>query len=172
MATDSSAPERTIGQLVADLTRDVEGIVRSNVALAKAEVSDSAKVMGRGVGLLVGAGVLGLFGFLFLLFTAAQAIALALPLWAGYLIVAAVVLVVALVLALLGKKALDNAETSPTRAIAEGKQTLAVIKPAAKGGVDGGSHATGGSHTAAAPVPAAPTSTAPSTTSTTSTTAS
>jgi hypothetical protein len=142
MATDSGTPERTIGQLVADLTRDVEGIVRSNVALAKVEVTGSAKVMGKGAGMLAAAGVLGLIGFVFVLHSAAWGIAEALPVWAGYLIVAVVVLVVAGILGLLGKKALEKAETSPTRAIAEGKQTLAVIKPAAKGESAGGTHAT------------------------------
>ncbi|HYN30054.1 MAG TPA: phage holin family protein [Dermatophilaceae bacterium] len=133
MATEGGIPERTIGQLVSDLTRDVEGIVRSNVALAKAEVTGGAKIMGKGVGMLAAAGVLGLIGFVFLLHTAARAIALALPLWAGYLIVAVVVLIVAGILGLLGKKSLDKAQPSPNRAIAESKQTLAVIKPAGKG---------------------------------------
>ena len=38
MATGTSGTERTIGQLVADATHDLEGIVRGEIALAKAEV--------------------------------------------------------------------------------------------------------------------------------------
>ena len=57
MATGTSGTERTIGQLVADATHDLEGIVRGEIALAKAEVTDGAKVLGKGAGLLAGAGV-------------------------------------------------------------------------------------------------------------------
>ena len=35
--------ERTIGQLVADATHDFQGLVRSEIALAKAEVTSGAK---------------------------------------------------------------------------------------------------------------------------------
>ena len=120
--------ERTIGQLVADATHDLEGIVRGEIALARAEVTGGAKVIGKGVGLLAGAGFLALMGVVFLLHSAAWGIAEWLPVWAGYLIVAVVVLIVAAVLGLLGKKALDKAKPAPERAIDQAQQTLAVIK--------------------------------------------
>ena len=117
MATGTSGKERTIGQLVADATHDLEGIVRGEIALAKAEVTSGAKVIGKGVGMLAGAGFLALMGAVFLLHSAAWGIAEWLPVWAGYLIVAVVILIVAAVLGLLGKKALDNAKPAPERAI-------------------------------------------------------
>ncbi len=128
MATGTSSRERTIGQLVADATHDLEGIVRGEIALARAEVTSGAKVIGKGVGLLAGAGVLALMGVVFLLHSAAWGIAEWLPVWAGYLIVAVVVLIVGAVLGLLGKKALDKARPAPERAIDQAQQTLAVIK--------------------------------------------
>src|SRR6478752_2614184 len=121
MATETSGKERTIGQLVADATHDLEGIVRGEIALAKAEVTDGAKVLGKGAGLLAGAAFLVLMGFVFLLHSAAWGIAEWLPVWAGYLIVAVVVLIIAAVLALMGKKALETARPAPQR-------TIAVIK--------------------------------------------
>ena len=128
MATGTSGRERTIGQLVADATHDLEGIVRGEIALARAEVTSGAKVIGKGVGLLAGAGFLALMGVVFLLHSAAWGIAEWLPVWAGYLIVAVVVLIVGAVLGLLGKKALDKARPAPERAIDQAQQTLAVIK--------------------------------------------
>jgi len=128
MATGTSGKERTIGQLVADATHDLEGIVRGEIALAKAEVTSGAKVIGKGVGMLAGAGFLALMGVVFLLHSAAWGIAEWLPVWAGYLIVAVVILIVGAVLGLLGKKALDNAKPAPERAIDQAQQTLAVIK--------------------------------------------
>ena len=62
MATGTSGTERTIGQLVADATHDLEGIVRGEIALAKAEVTDGAKVLGKGAGLLAGAAFLAADG--------------------------------------------------------------------------------------------------------------
>jgi tetrahydromethanopterin S-methyltransferase subunit C len=128
MATGPSSTERTIGQLVADATHDLEGIVRGEIALAKAEVSSGAKVIGKGAGLLAGAAFLGLMGVVFILHSAAWGIAEWLPVWAGYLIVAVVVLIIGAVLGLLGKKALDNARPAPERAIEQAQQTIAVIK--------------------------------------------
>lgn len=128
MATGTTGTERTIGQLVADATHDLEGIVRGEIALAKAEVADGAKVLGKGAGLLVGAAFLALIGFVFLLHSAAWGISTWLPVWAGYLIVAVVVLIIGAVLALLGKKALEQAKPAPERAIDQAQQTIAAIK--------------------------------------------
>ena len=124
--------ERTIGQLVADATHDISGIVRSEIALAKAEVSSGAKVMGKGAGFLVGAAVLGLFVLTFLLHTLARTIAVWLPVWAGYLIVTVVLFIGAAFLAALGKKALDAAKPTPEKAIEQAQLTVAAVKDAAR----------------------------------------
>ena len=153
MATGTSGKERTIGQLVADATHDLEGIVRGEIALAKAEVTSGAKVIGKGVGLLAGAGFLALMGVVFLLHSAAWGIAEWLPVWAGYLIVAVVILIVGAVLGLLGKKALDNAKPAPERAIDQAQQTIAVIKEpfADADAVDGAAGAAGSARHPARP---------------------
>ena len=122
--------ERTIGQLVADASHDIQGIIRSEVALAKAEVSEGAKVMGKGAGLLAGAGFLAVFGFAFLLHTIARGIAVWLPVWAGYLIVTVILFIVAAVLALLGRNALNTAKPRPEKAIAQAQMTVAAVKDA------------------------------------------
>lgn len=160
MATGTPGSERTIGQLVADVTHDLEGIVRGEIALAKAEVTTGAKVLGKGAGLLAAAAFLALIGFVFILHGAAWGIAEVLPVWAGYLIVAAVVLVVAVILGLQGKKALETAQPSPDRAIGQAQQTIAAIKNPRGEPAGAGTTTTGTTPTdAAAPV----TSTAPTT---------
>ena len=126
--TTQTGPERTVGQLVADATHDVQDIVRSEIALAKAEVSSGAKVMGKGAGLLGGAAFLGLLGLIFLFHTLARVLDIWLPISASYGIVTLILVVVAAVLGLLGKKALDKAKPAPSRAIAEAKQTVATLK--------------------------------------------
>jgi len=124
----STTSGRTIGQLVADATADVQGLVRSEIALAKAEVQQGAKVMGKGAGLLGGAAFVALLGLIFLFHTLAQVLAIWLPVWAGYLIITAVLFVVAAVLGLIGKSALGRANPKPERAIAEAERTIAALK--------------------------------------------
>lgn len=126
MAPEST--ERTIGQLVADATHDLQGIVRSEIALAKAEIGEGAKVLGKGAGLLAGAAFVGLLGLVFLFHTLARVVAIWLPVWAGYLVVAVVLLALAAVLGLLGAKALRSARPAPERAIEQGRQTVATLK--------------------------------------------
>ena len=136
MATPTPGTERTIGQLVADATHDLEGIVRGEIALARAEVTSGAKVLGRGVGLLAGAAFLVLMAVVLFLHSAAWGIAEFLPVWAGYLIVATVVLIVGAILGLLGKRALDKAQPAPERAIDQAQQTIAAIKSPRSDSVD------------------------------------
>ncbi len=128
MAAPTSDTDRTIGQLVADATHDLEGIVRGEIALAKAEVTSGAKVLGKGIGLLAGAAFLALLFVIFLLTTLAQVLDIWLPLWAAYAIVTTLILIVAAVLALLGRKALQDANPAPERAIDQGQRTIAVLK--------------------------------------------
>ena len=125
--------ERTISQLVADASHDIQGIIRSEVALAKAEVSKSAKSMGKGAGLFAGAGILAVFALIYLFHTLAHVIAIWLPPWAGYLIVTVLLLAVAAVLGLLGKKAMDKgAPAKPERAMEQAQLTIAAVKDATR----------------------------------------
>ena len=123
--------ERTVGQLVADASHDISALVQSEIQLAKAEVTKGLTIGGKGVGMLVGAGLMGLFGLIYLLHAAARGIGVFLPVWAGYLIVAAVLFLVAGILALLGIKSLKKAKPVPERAIKSAKDTVDAVKHAA-----------------------------------------
>ena len=126
--TPVAESQRTIGQLVADATHDVQGLVKSEIALAKAEVQQGAKVLGKGAGLLAGAGFVALLGLIFLFHTLAQVIAIWLPAWAGYAITTGLLFLVAAVLGLIGKNALSKARPKPERAIAEAEERIAALK--------------------------------------------
>lgn len=58
--------EPTIGKLVADATRDVSSLVRSEIALAKTELKVSVKAGGLGLGLFAGAAFLGVLAVIML----------------------------------------------------------------------------------------------------------
>lgn len=121
--------ERTVGQLVADASHDISALVQSEIQLAKAEVTKGLSFGGKGAGLLGGAAFVGLLGLIFLFHTLAHTLDVWLPLWAGYLIVAVLLLAVAGILALLGIKAVKKAKPMPEKAIRNAQQTVEAIKP-------------------------------------------
>lgn len=120
--------ERTVGQLVSDASHDVSALVRSEIQLAKSEVTSGLKVGGKGAGLLGGAGFLALLGLIFLFHTLAHVIDVWLPLWAGYLIITLLLFAVAGILALAGIKALKKAKPVPEKAIRNAQETVEAIK--------------------------------------------
>lgn len=123
--------ERTVGQLVSDATHDISALVQSEIQLAKAEVTKGLSFGGRGAGLLGVAGFLALLGLIFLFHTLARVIAIWLPVWAGYLIITVVLLLIAAGLGFAGLKALKKAKenTVPQKAIRNAQDTVAAIKP-------------------------------------------
>ena len=128
--TQNTTPERTLGQLVADATQDVSTIVRSEITLAKAEITADAKQAGKGAGMFAGAGVMGFLGVVLLLFAVVYGlVAAGLPVWLSFLIVAVVLFVVAGILALVGKKAVSKVQGKPERTIVTTQETIAAIKP-------------------------------------------
>jgi hypothetical protein len=128
--------ERTIGQLVAQVTEDISVIVRTELQLAKTEISSQLGIAGKGAGLLVGAGVVALYGLGLLFIALALVIAVWLPAWAGFLIMAVVLFVVTGVLALVGRKALTKVNPRPERAIANAQQTIEMVKAAGQSGAE------------------------------------
>jgi uncharacterized membrane protein YqjE len=115
------ARERGFGELIKDLAGQTSTLVRQEIKLAQAEVTERGKVAGRGAGMLAGAAVAALLGLGAL--TALIVIALdgALALWLATLIVTVLWLALAAVLALSGKKALQ-ATTPPA------PQTVETVK--------------------------------------------
>ena len=130
MATSTNGPERTLGQLVADATADISTIVRSEIALAKAEITGEAKIAGKGAGLLAGAAFVALLGLVFLFHTLANVIAIWLPLWAGYLITTGILFVLAAILGVVGKNNLNKVQPKPERTIKNAQDTIDALKNA------------------------------------------
>lgn len=87
---------------------DVSDLIRAEIDLAKAELTTAAQRKGMGAGLLAGAAVMGWLGLQGVLITIGFVIAIWLPGWAAALIVTAVLLLVAAVLALLGRSRLQT----------------------------------------------------------------
>jgi uncharacterized membrane protein YqjE len=119
----------TLGSLVHDLTQQVPQLVRSEIRLAQAEMTEKGKRAGLGIGMFSVAGLLSFLGLCCLITTAILALAHALPNWLSALIVAVVLLVGAGIAALVGKKEVREATPpAPQQAIEGVKEDLAVMK--------------------------------------------
>ncbi|HET8663236.1 MAG TPA: phage holin family protein [Nocardioides sp.] len=119
----------TLGSLVHDLTQQVPQLVRSEIRLAQAEMTEKGKRAGLGIGMFSVAGLLSFLGLCCLITTAILALAHALPDWLSALIVAVVLLVGAGIAALVGKKEVRQATPpAPQQAIEGVKEDIAVMK--------------------------------------------
>ena len=104
----SFGPKPTIGVGAAGkaVAEDISALVKAEIALAKAEVTDGIKAKGMGAGALVAAAVFGWLGVQGVLITIGFALALVLPGWAAALIVTVLLLIGAGVAAMIGKRKL------------------------------------------------------------------
>ena len=101
--------EPSIGSLVQSATADLSTLIRGEIELAKAEIGTSAKKAGVSVGLFSVAGVLAAFAGIFFFIALAEFLTwLGLARWISYLIVFALLLLVAGLAALIGLRMLKR----------------------------------------------------------------
>jgi uncharacterized protein YacL len=125
--------DSSTGQLVGQLTEQISRLVRDEARLAQAEMTQKAKRLGVGAGLFGGAGLVAFLGLAALVATAILLLDLVLPAWAAALVVTVVLFAVAGVLALVGRKDVQNATPPvPTEAIASTKTDIATVKESAR----------------------------------------
>jgi len=115
--SEEKAATTSLGDLLGYVAKDVSTLMRQEIALAKAEIGDSAKKAGKGAGLLGGAGYAGLMAVFFL--------SVALMVGLGYLfddlawaavVVAVIWAVIGLVLYLQGRTQLKTVQGAPRTA--------------------------------------------------------
>jgi uncharacterized membrane protein YqjE len=125
--------DQSTSELVQTASEQITTLVRDEIALAKAELTEKAKHAGIGVGLFGGSGVLALYGVGTLIATLIIVLDLMMPLWLAALIVTVVLFAVAGILALLGKKQVTRAvPPEPEAAIESVKADVDEVKQAVK----------------------------------------
>ena len=119
--------QQSLGAMVKGVTEDISTLVRGEIELAKTELRDSAKTAANGGALLAVAGVTAFLGVIFLLLTLAWVLVqLGLPTWAGFGIVTLLLIIVAAILFVLGRKRLETIQP-PERSPASIEKTKAVL---------------------------------------------
>jgi MFS family permease len=125
--------DRSLADLARQLSDQTTELVRHEVELAKAELRVKGKRAGVGAGMFGGAGALGLYALGALTAAIIAGIAEALPVWASALIVAALYGAVAGILALRGKKKVQQATPPlPERTVQSVKEDVRYTKQRAQ----------------------------------------
>ena len=104
----SDVEGRSVGDLVGEIAEDVSRLLRQEIYLAKAEVKQEVTKLGKGVGLLGGAGVAGHLLLLFASVALMLVLGRVMDLDLAALLVALIWAVVAVVLAVTGRRQLKS----------------------------------------------------------------
>jgi len=128
-ADQAATPEHSTGELVKMVTEQVSVLVRDELKLAQLEMTTKGKQAGKGMGMLGGGGLIALYGVACLIACVIIAISHSLQAWLSALIVGAALLLIAGVLAVLGRSHLRKATPPmPTQAVDSVKTDVAEIR--------------------------------------------
>lgn len=124
-----SRDERPLSELFSDLVQDTGTLVRQEVQLAKAELTQSAAQVGQAIGLLVVGGALAYAGLLGVL----AAIILwlwhaGLADWTAALVVGVVVILIGVVLLMRARTMLQGTNLAPQKTVESLKADTAMVK--------------------------------------------
>ena len=98
-----------MGQLFKELSNDLSTLMRQELALAQAEMTEKGKRAGLGIGMLGGAGIVGFVASLALTATLIALLATTMKVWVAALIITGAYGIVAGLLALSGRKRVTQA---------------------------------------------------------------
>jgi len=112
-ATRAAEQPSSLGDLLGEVSKDLSDLVRQEIALAKAEATESATRVGTGAGLLGGAGVAGHFVLLFVSIALWWVIGDSTGRGWAAVILAAVWAVICAVLAVFGRQQIRSARGLP-----------------------------------------------------------
>jgi len=128
MAT-ATETDRSIGTIVKELMEHISTLFRSEIALLKWELKDTAAKLGTGAAMFAAAVFVALLGLGFLFVTIVLGlVALGLAPWLSALIVTLVLFAVAAILAVMGKKKFAATEFVPKESVEQIKNDIEAIK--------------------------------------------
>ncbi|MGV8843821.1 MAG: phage holin family protein [Pseudomonas sp.] len=109
--------DTSVGGLLQRLTHEVPSLITKELALAKAEISESLRATKAGAGSVATGGAVLLGGFIVLLMSAVYGLSNVVELWLAALIVGAVVVVIGIIMVSAGKKKFEVSSFKPERTI-------------------------------------------------------
>ena len=128
--TDADKP---LGELVQDLSRQTSTLIRQEMRLAQAELTEKGRHAGKGAGMFGGAGLIALYGVGALIAAAILGLATVLEPWIAAAAVGVVLLLIAGMLALTRKKEIEEATPpKPEQAIESVQRDVDTVKARAR----------------------------------------
>ncbi len=128
---ERTGDEQSVGELVQAMSQQTATLVRQELRLATVELQEKGKRAGQGAGMFGGAGVVALYGLGALIAAAIIGLGTLLEPWIAAVIVGAVLLAVAGILALSGKRKVDEATPPlPEQALESTKRDVDEVKNA------------------------------------------
>jgi uncharacterized membrane protein YqjE len=131
--TDADPRDQSISDLVKDLANETSTLVRQEIELAKAEMTERGKRAGKGAGILAAAALVGLLAAGALTACLIAALDLAMATWLAALVVTVVFGAIAAALAMIGRKQIREATPPvPEQAIDSVKEDVQWAKTRAR----------------------------------------
>ena len=128
-----AAREPSTRELVQDLSRQTSTLIRQEMRLAQVELAEKGRHAGKGAGMFGGAGLVALYGVGALIAAAVLGLATVIEPWIAAAAVGAVLLLVAGILALTGKKELEEAgPPKPEQTLESVQRDVQTVKERAK----------------------------------------
>jgi len=128
MNENRSMENRPLGDLFGDLATDMSNLVRQEVSLAKVEITQKAKYVGRNVGYLVVGGAVAYAALLAILAAIIMLLAKVMPNWGATLIVGVVVAGIGWMLIGKAMMALQQADLTPRETVETLKEDATWMK--------------------------------------------
>jgi len=128
MNEDRSLENKPLGDLFGDLASDMSNLVRQEVALAKVEITQKAKGIGKNVGYLVVGGAVGYAALLAVIAAIIMLLDNYMPAWGAALLVG--ILIAGISWLLIGKalNALQETDITPRETVETLKEDAAWVK--------------------------------------------
>ncbi|MBA2439864.1 MAG: phage holin family protein [Thermoleophilaceae bacterium] len=124
MTPPDNAADKNLGDIVSEVSEKASLLVREEIELAKAEVTQKVKTLGKGAAVGAAAGVFLIFALVMALQTFAWLLADIFDnVWIGFGIVTLLLIAMGVVAGLLAKKWLSSGPPTPDLAIGEAKAT-------------------------------------------------
>lgn len=120
--------DRSLGELFSELASDTSNLVRQELNLARAEMTQKATAAGRDAGMIAAGGVLAHTALLVLVAALVAVLDIFMPIWLSALIVGVVLAIVGYVLIRQGLEALKRIDPKPQQTIETLKEDKEWIK--------------------------------------------
>ena len=127
--------ERPLGELLSDVTTQLQQLVRKEMELARAEIKQEVDKATKGLAAFAAAAVVGLLAAVALVFAAAWGLTEVVPEGVAFLIVGVVLLVVAGILFAGGRKKVAQVSPVPERTVETVKEDVQTAKDSLQRGV-------------------------------------